>query len=183
MRSIGESRLYDTTCFFLGSFFLSFSMFILPLPSLALGCKSTSLSPWFCVYRPRQYNTICWDLNLISGYFAFFWLIVWSDGINKCAWCLAGGTRCWLQGPHQVPNISWIRHHYLDFHIYQIALFVPEILSPLYCYYQWWRDGICGGWLIYNWEWRGPGVGIVGFFFLLHLCVCPLFFHVLCSFF
>ena len=22
---------------------------------------------------------------------AFFWLIVWADGINKCGWCLAGG--------------------------------------------------------------------------------------------
>ena len=32
--------------------------------------------------------------NLISGFFAFFWLIVWVDGINKCGWCLAGGNGC-----------------------------------------------------------------------------------------
>ena len=66
-------------------------MLILPLPLLGLGSKSTSLSPGFCVCRPRQYDTICWKLNLISGFFAFLWLIVWADGINKCDWCLAGG--------------------------------------------------------------------------------------------
>ena len=51
----------------------------------------SSLSTGFCVRRPRQYDTICVELNLISGFFAFFWLIVWADGINKCGWCLAGG--------------------------------------------------------------------------------------------
>ena len=43
------------------------------------------------VNNPRQYDTICWELNPISGFFAFFWLIVWADGIDKCGWCLAGG--------------------------------------------------------------------------------------------
>ena len=32
--------------------------------------------------------------NLISGFFVFFWLIVWADGIHKCGWCLAGGKGC-----------------------------------------------------------------------------------------
>ena len=77
-----------------------------------------NLSPGFCVRRPRQYNTICWELNLISGFFAFLWLIVWADGINKCGWCLAGGRGCWLKGPHQIPNVSWIFHYSLHFHIY-----------------------------------------------------------------
>ena len=27
---------------------------------------------------------------------------------------------------------------------YQIASFVPEIQCPLYCYYEWCRDGIVG---------------------------------------
>ena len=49
-----ESSLYYTTCFLL-SVFCSLS-----LPLLGLGSKSTSLSPEFCVRRPRQYNTICW---------------------------------------------------------------------------------------------------------------------------
>ena len=43
---------------------------------------------------PRQYDMICWELNLISGFFAFFWLVVWADGINKRGWCLAGGRGC-----------------------------------------------------------------------------------------
>ena len=71
-----------------------FSMLILPLPLLGLGSKSTSLSPGFCVLRPRQPDAICWELNLISGFFAFFWLTVWADGINKCGWCPAGGRAC-----------------------------------------------------------------------------------------
>ena len=32
--------------------------------------------------------------DVISGFFAFFWLIVWADGINKCGWCLAAGRGC-----------------------------------------------------------------------------------------
>ena len=95
-----------------------FSMLILSLPLLGLGSKSNSLSPGFCICRPRQYDTICWELNLISGFFAFFWLIVWVDGINKCGWCLAGGRGFWLKGLHQIPSVSWIFHHSLHFHIY-----------------------------------------------------------------
>ena len=37
-----------------------------------------NLSPGFCVRRPRQYNTICRELNLISGFFAFLWLFLWG---------------------------------------------------------------------------------------------------------
>ena len=95
-----------------------FSMLILSLTLLGLGYKSTSLSPGFCVHRPRQYDTICWELNHISGFFGFFWLIVWADGINKCGWCLAGGRGCWLKGLHQIPSVSWIFHFSLHFHIY-----------------------------------------------------------------
>ena len=39
---------------------------------IGLGSKSTSLSAGFCVRRPRQYDTICWELDLISGFFVFF---------------------------------------------------------------------------------------------------------------
>ena len=70
------------------------------------------------VNNPRQYDTICWELNPISGFFAFFWLIVWADGIDKCGWCLAGGRGFWLKGLHQIPSVSWIFHHSLHFHIY-----------------------------------------------------------------
>ena len=101
-----------------GAFLPYFSMLILSLPLLGLGSKSTFLSPGFCVRRPKQYDTICWELNLISGFFAFFWLVVWVDGINKCGWCLAGGRGCWLKGLHQIPSVSWIFHHSLHFDIY-----------------------------------------------------------------
>ena len=80
--SIYQFRLYDKTCFLLGSFFLI---------SACWSCsKFTSLSPGFYVCRPRHYNLICWELNLKSGSFAFFWLIKWMDGIHKCDWCHAG---------------------------------------------------------------------------------------------
>ena len=56
-------------------FFCSFSALFqhvdLVTTSLRLGSKSTSLSPGFCVCRPRQYDTICWKLDLISGFFVF----------------------------------------------------------------------------------------------------------------
>ena len=71
------------------SIYLFFFLFI--HPSIH---PSTSLSPGFCVPRPEQHNTISWELNFISGFFAFFWLIVWTDGINNGGWCLAGGKGC-----------------------------------------------------------------------------------------
>ena len=66
-----------------GVFLPYFSMLILLLPLLGLGSKSTSLSPGFCVRRPRQYDTICWKLNLISGFFVFSgYLIGRMESIN-----------------------------------------------------------------------------------------------------
>ena len=49
-----------------------FSMLILSLPLLGLGSKSTFHSPGFCVRSSKQYNMICWELDLISGFFVFF---------------------------------------------------------------------------------------------------------------
>ena len=48
-----------------------FSMLIMSLPLLGLGPQSTSRSSGFCVCRPRQHDTICWELKLVSGFFAF----------------------------------------------------------------------------------------------------------------
>ena len=111
-----QTLRYD---FFSSAVFLPyFRILIFSLPFLRLGSKSTSLSPRFCVCRSRQYNTICWELNLISRFFDFFWLIVWVDGINKCGWCLAGGRVCWLKGRNQILSVSLILHHSLHFHIY-----------------------------------------------------------------
>ena len=60
-----------------------FSMLILSLPLLGLVSKSTSFNPGFCVRRPRQYDTICWKLNLFSGFFVFSdFLFGWMESIN-----------------------------------------------------------------------------------------------------
>ena len=55
-----------------------FHMLILSLHLLGLDSKSTTLSPEFCICRPRQYDTICWRLDLISGFFVLSWLIVFG---------------------------------------------------------------------------------------------------------
>ena len=44
-----------------------------------MGLKSTSFSPGFCVRRLKQHDTIGWELDLISGFFVFLWLIFWAD--------------------------------------------------------------------------------------------------------
>ena len=119
---------------FLRVFLPCFSMLILSLFFLWLGFKSSSLSPRFCVGRPRHYNSSCWELNLISGLFDFSWLIVWADGINKCGWCLAGGRGCWLKGLYQIARVSWnliipytstfirLSHLYQVCHVHCIAI-------------------------------------------------------------
>ena len=73
-----------------------FSILILSLPLLWLGCKSISLSSGFCVCRPGQYNMICWELILISGFFAFLWLIVWGmESINVAGILQEAGDADW----------------------------------------------------------------------------------------
>ena len=87
--------------------------------------ESTSLSCEFCVRRPCQNNTICWELNLISAFFAFFLSSVWADGINKYGRCLvAGGRGCWLKGLHQIPSVSWDISSFLTF---------PHLLDCFLC--------------------------------------------------
>ena len=108
-----ESRLYNATCFLLAV--SCFCMFILSLPLLGLGSKSTCLSPGFCVCRPRKFKTICLKLDLISRFFVFSWLIVCADRINDCGWCLAGGRGSRLKGPNKLYNN--IYHHFLYFHL------------------------------------------------------------------
>ena len=104
--------------FFLQFFLAYSSMFILSLPIIDLGSNATSLRPGFCVRRPRQQDTIFCEWNLISWFFAFCWLLLWVDGINKFGWCVAGGRGCCVKDWHQIPSVSWIFHHSLLFHIY-----------------------------------------------------------------
>ena len=105
--------------FFCGLFAL-FQYFDLVTTLLKAGFQVYLSYPWFCVHSLRQQDTICWELNLISGFFAFVCLSVLADGINKCGWCLAGGRGCRSKGLKQVPRVSWILNYYLHFPIYQI---------------------------------------------------------------
>ena len=98
-----------------GIFLPYFNILTLSLTLLVLCSKSTTLSLGFSLHRPSQYNTICWESNLIPGIFAFFWLIVWADGINKYGWCVAGGRGSWLKGLHQIPRVSFIIPHSTTF--------------------------------------------------------------------
>ena len=66
------------TCFQLCCFFLS-------LPLLGLGSMSTSLNPELCVCWLRQYDIICWEFDLFSGFFVSPEMIVWVDEINRSA--------------------------------------------------------------------------------------------------
>ena len=72
----------------------------------------TSLSPGLSVRRPRQYDSICWELNLISGFFAFFWLSVWADGINKCGWFLQE------EGDVDPRSLVWVKISNIDFALF-----------------------------------------------------------------
>ena len=87
---------------------------------------SLCLSPGFCVCRPRQHDMICWELDFVSGFFVFSWLIVWVDGINKCRWCITGGRRCWLVLSYFIiPQIStYIRlfHWYQEWNVHCIII-------------------------------------------------------------
>ena len=62
-------------------FLLGLSLLILSLPLLGLSSKSTCLSPGFCVHRPRQYDTICWELGSFFQDFLFLLgcLFGWMD--------------------------------------------------------------------------------------------------------
>ena len=42
-----------------------FSMLIFSLPPLELDVKCTFLNSGFCVCRPRQFDTICWELIFV----------------------------------------------------------------------------------------------------------------------
>ena len=138
--------------------------------SLWVGFKLFLFRPWvlsgFYVHRPMQADSICWELNLISGFFGFFWLIVWLDVVNKCGWFLAGGRGCWLKGLHQIPIVSWIIHHLLHFHISLIyARNSVSIVLLLWRMGGWHTFG--GGWLISGCGWRDKGRVLFNFFFLI----------------
>ena len=157
-----------------------FSMLILSLRLLGLGSKSTSLSLGLCICRPRQYDTICWELNLISGFFFFFWLIVWADAINKCGSCLARGRGCWRKGLHQIPSVN-----------ISPFLTLPHLLDCLICTRNsvpivllLWMMGRRDRWgVVDSYQGVGGGTGsgysLLVCIFYFYLCFCLLVAHVL----
>ena len=66
-------------------FFLpGLSLLILSLPLLGLGSKCNSLSPGFCVCRPRQCSKIFLEFDLFYGFVVSCCIIVLVDGVNGC---------------------------------------------------------------------------------------------------
>ena len=102
LQNFTQAVLYDL---FSSAVFLPYSSILnLSLPLLGLGSKSTSLSPGFCVRRPRQYDTICCKLNLISGIFLFF-LAICFGGWNQQLQLVSSRRQGVLtQGPAQDPK-------------------------------------------------------------------------------
>ena len=64
-------------------FLLGLSLLILSLPYLRLGSKSTSLNHGFCVRRPKQNNTICWELDLFFRVCVFL-----GDCLGRWSQCI-----------------------------------------------------------------------------------------------
>ena len=60
-------------------------------------------------------------LNLISGFFAFFRLVVWVDGINKCGWCPAGGRGMDTAGDRGSTFVR-LSHLYQEFCVHCIVI-------------------------------------------------------------
>ena len=99
-------------------------MLIFSLPLLGLHSKSTSLSPGFCVRRPRQFDMIGWNFGLISGFFVFPRLIVlgkWNQGM----WLMTcKKQRMLTKGPTPDPKCKLIIPPFLT---------LPHLLECLIC--------------------------------------------------
>lgn len=67
-------------------FFPGISLLFLSLPLLRLGCKSTFLSPGFCVQKPRQYNMISCEFDHFS---VFFFLDLFFGGWSHWMWLVS----------------------------------------------------------------------------------------------
>ena len=98
------------------------------------------------------------------------------DGVNGYGWYLRGGREYWLKG--QIPKVSWIYQHSLNFHIYQITSFVPRISWSLCGYYKWW-GGWEGWWEVFCVRIWMKEQGMYIIFFLFLFCFCAV---VNCSF-
>ena len=136
-------------------------MLILLLPLLDLGCKPTSLSPGFCVHRPRQYSMSCWKLDLISEFFKRQGMLTQGPASDrKCNLIISS----FLTLPHLLDCLICSRN---AMSIVLYLLIIGELD-------RW-------GWLVYiNVRVGGQGMGIILEFFFL--CICILFSHIISLF-
>ena len=158
-------------------------MSILSPPLLGLGSNFASLSSGFCVRRPRQYNTICWELDLVSRLFVFF-LVDCLGGWNQEIWlvsCRRQGMLTQWPAPDRKCKLiisSFITlPHLLDCFIYtrnamSIVLLLQMMGGLHRCEMVAFYKGAGGG--------TGGGYHVIVFAFFLQFCI--LFFHVLCPF-
>ena len=154
---------------------LGLSLLILSLPLLGLGFKSTSLIPGFCVHRPRQYYSICWEFDFFQDFlFLLGWLFGQMESIDVAGVFQEAGMLTY--GPAQYPKC-----------MLNVSSFLT-IPHPLEClrvswslcrYWKWWEDERVGGWFIYVRDCvRETGVGChIFYIFCSILCCCELLFH------
>ena len=128
------------------------------------------------VHKTRQCNTVCWKLNLISGFFAFSRLFGQVESINVAGvpgWCLARGKGCWLMGPAPDPKCKLNISSFLALpHLWDCLICTGNSVSiPFFL-------EMVGGWD--RWGRTGGGYYVVVFAFfislvlLLFLISCPL---------
>ena len=97
-------------------FFPGISLLYLSLPLLRLGCKSTFLSPGFCVQKPRQYNMISCEFDHFS---VFFFLIYCFGGWSHWMWLVSCRRQGMLtQGPAPNPKCKLSISSFLTLHIH-----------------------------------------------------------------
>ena len=131
-------------------FHLDFILLILPLPLLGLGCKSNSLSPWFCVRRPSQCDAICWEFDLSSGFF-----VDCLNGWNQWMWLVSCSRQGMLtQGSSPDSKCKWnissflTLAHSLDSFICAKDIMTIESLLPMMWDMLWFGWGTGGGYYI-----------------------------------
>ena len=166
-----------------------FSMLILSLTYLGLGSKSTSLSPGLCVRRPRQYDTICCKLDLISGFFVFYWADC-LGGWNQSMWLVSSRRQGMLtQEPAPDPKCKLIISSPLTLsHLLYCFICIRNAMSILFLlqtnggWDTWGGGGVEVLVLIYIRVWvgeRGGEYHLIVFVFSCAFLSCSLTFSVL----
>ena len=157
-------------------FLLGLSLLVLSLLLLGVGSKSTSLSPGFCVHRPREYHTIFGSLIFFKDFpFLLGWLFGQMESMDVAGVLQeAGGA-----DSHTRSQV-WVEYNILP-HTSTSIIF-PAMCQEYYDHCivtssnERWESL---GWFIYaRVSVGGIGGGIIFvLFFVLFLCCCKLFLH------